>query len=152
MNNFKKRIIAAGIKKHQSVIDDFKQRIKELMKTDVSAGDEEYDSQVQSQRAEVLSEASLLADQLQFAGKELEELKRIESSPDGKFESAAFGTVVVTDRKTFFVSTGIEEFDVDGKSLFGLSVYSPLYRQMRGKRVGDKFTYGNTTYTIKEIF
>ncbi len=57
------------------------------------------------------------------------------------------------DREGFanLVSASIEEFTVEGKSVFGLSVHSPLYKEMKGKKVGERFTYNTTTYLIKEI-
>jgi hypothetical protein len=147
----KKEIVDAGIKKHQIVMDDFRQRIKDIMKTDHNVNEEEYDSQVQSHKAEELTEVSLLSDQLEFAQNELDALKRIDSYFD-QHSSVEFGTVVETDKGTFFVSASIEEFEVDGKLLFGLSVQSPLYKRMRGKKVGETFTQGSTTYLIKKIF
>lgn len=152
MTALKKEIVQAGIKKHLAVMEDFRQRIKDITATDGNVNEEEYDSQVQSHNTEILAEASLLSDQLQFARHELEELKRIDSFLDRKHIIVEFGTVVVTDKATFFVSVSIEEFDVNGKPMFGLSVQSPLYKCMRGKMVGETFTHEGTVYRIKEIF
>lgn len=150
--NFKKKILAAGIQKHQSVIDDFRQRIKEIMATDGNVNEEEYDSNIQSQKSENVEQASLLSDQLQFANVELDQLNKIESSIDRIHSVVEFGTVVITDKIAFFVSASIEQFSIDGKPIFGLSVHSPLYASMKGKKEGESFSYGTTTYRIKEIF
>jgi hypothetical protein len=65
---------------------------------------------------------------------------------------AEYGTVVRTDKETFFISVGIEEFNVDGQPVFGISVQSPIYRVMKGKKVGEHFTYNGITCLIEEIF
>jgi hypothetical protein len=141
MVHLKKEILNASIIKHQGVIDDFRQRINEMMATDGNVNEEEYDSHTQSHKAEAVAEVSLLSDQLQFANHELEELRKIESYIDHIHSAVEFGTVVVTDNGTFFVSASIEQFFVDGKSIFGLSVRSPLYKCMKGKGIGDTFSY-----------
>jgi hypothetical protein len=151
MNAFKKTVLEAGIAKHLLVIGDFQQRIKDMMATGGTVNEEEYDSHTQSHKAETVAEVSLLSDQLQFATHELEELRRLHSYLDHVHFTVEFGTLVTTDKGIFFVSTSIEQFTVEGKSIFGLSVHSPLYKEMKGKKVGEIFTYHNTSYLIKEI-
>ncbi len=150
--NFKKKILDAGIKKHQSVIHDFRQRISEIMATDGNVNEEEYDSNIQSQKSENVEQASLLSDQLQFANIELDQLRKIESAIDRIHSEVEFGSVVITDTIAFFVSASIEQFAIEGKPIFGLSVRSPLFASMKGKKEGETFHYGTTTYRIKEIF
>ena len=65
---------------------------------------------------------------------------------------AEYGTVVKTDKETFFISVGVERFYVDDFPVFGISVQSPIYKVMKGKRVGDRFSYKGLTYRIEEIF
>ena len=151
MIHFKKAVLDAAIAKHLSVIHDFQQRIKDMMATDGNVNEEEYDSHSQAHNAEMVAEVSLLSDQLQFANHELEELRRLDNYMDHSHSGVEFGTLVTTDKDIFFVSTSIERFSVEGKSIFGLSVQSPLYKEMKGKKVGDVFTHHNVTYHILEI-
>ena len=148
----KREILAAGLKKHESVIDDFQTRIREMTATDGNVNEEEYDSHTQSQKAETYTEVSLLTEQLQYALHELNELRRLEWDIEEDHQIVAFGTVVVTDQGTFFVSSSIEQFTVNGDEIFGLSVLSPLYKRMKGKKVGDSFKLGDKQCVIKEIF
>lgn len=151
MLQFKKSVLEAGIAKHLTVIHDFQQRIKDMMATDGHVNEEEYDSHTQAHKAETVAEVSLLSDQLQFANHELEELQRLHSYLDHAHSTVEFGTLVTTDKGIFFVSASIEQFSAEGKSIFGLSVHSPLYKEMKGKKVGETFTYNKTTYLITEI-
>ena len=145
----KKKILEAGLKQHQLVIDDFRQRIKEL--TTDPGNKEEYDSPPQSFKSETIAEVSLLTDQLQFANHESDELSRLDFYAYIPHPKVEFGTVVKTNKDTFFVSAGIERFYAEGKPIFGMSVLSPIYRAMKGKKVGDSFECAGKTYEIEEI-
>jgi hypothetical protein len=52
-----------------------------------------------------------------------------------------YGTVITTDKDILFISADIERFSEDGKSILSLSVRSPMYKSMKGKRVGEIFEY-----------
>ncbi len=151
-SHFKKEILTAGILKHQAVIEDFRTRIREMMIADKNINEEEYDAHGLSHKAETVAEVSLLTDQLQFANHELDELRKIESFTERIHPAVEFGTVVTTDKDTFFVAAAMEPFSVDGRPISGLPVHSLLYKKMKGKREGETFSDGSTNYCIKEIF
>ena len=148
---FKAKILRASILQQQQVIDDFQRRINEIMTCEAS-GKNEYDCHPQSFKAETLSEVSLLSDQLHFANHELDELKHIQNYEHEYHSMAEYGTVVKTDRETFFISVGVERFYADDLPVFGISVQSQIYRAMKGKRVGDRFSHNGIAYLIEEIF
>ena len=150
--DLKKKILKAARRKHELVINDFRQRIRDAMATDGGVNEEEYDNHQLSFNAGILSEVNLLNNELEFVNQELEELKKIENYSDTIHVRVEYGAVVRTDKSTFFVSTSIEQFEVAGNPILGLSVHSPLYQAMKGKRVGETFTYKKTSYTITEIF
>jgi hypothetical protein len=150
-NEFKAKVLQAGILQQQKVIDDFKKRVNEIMASEANEKDE-YDAHQQSFKSETMTEVSLLSDQLHFASHELDELRHIQNYEHQGHSMAEYGTVVKTDKETFFISVGVEEFYVNGQPVFGISVQSPIYRVMKGKRVGDHFTYNGITYLIEEIF
>jgi hypothetical protein len=150
-NEFKAKILQAGMIQQQKVIDDFQKRVNEIMASEANEKDE-YDSHQQSFKSETMTEVSLLSDQLHFANHELDELKHIQNYEHECHAMAEYGTVVKTDKETFFISVGVEEFYVDDQPIFGISVQSPIYRVMKGKGVGDYFTHQGVTYRIEEIF
>jgi hypothetical protein len=147
----KSRILEAGIAQQKKVIEDFRKRINEIMTSEASESDE-YDAHQQSFRSETMAEVSLLSDQLNLHSHELDQLMHLQPYYDENHLSAEYGTVVKTDKELFFISSGIERFRVNDISLVGLSVHSPLYLAMKGKKVGDYFSYGGATYRIEEIF
>jgi hypothetical protein len=89
---------------------------------------------------------------LHFANHELDELRHIQNYEHECHSMAEYGTVVKTDKETFFISVGIEQFYVGDQLVYGISVQSPIYRAMKGKRVGDHFTLNGVSYLIEEIF
>jgi hypothetical protein len=148
----KKEILLAAMASHESVMQDFRNRIREMQANEVDENVDGPDKYSASHGAETIAEMRLLEEQLEFASHEWEELVRIESYHDDPHDKVEFGSVVVTDRRTFFVSASIEEFKVGDYVLFGLSVHTPLYKAMKGRRRGESFQYGGTTYFIKGVF
>lgn len=143
----KKEILHTCIKKHQSVIDDFKTGIKELL--DNENVDDPEDAKLND--ATVL-EINQLAEQLRFANEEMEILISLSAGGGYQHDHVDLGCVVITDKDTFFVSASIERFDVAGLSVFGLSAKSPLFKAMEGLKVRDNFTYGTRNYHIIDLF
>lgn len=150
-SEWRKHVIAAAIEKQESIIRDFKQRINDLLANEGNVNEEEYDNHLQSFKSEGLAEVNLLTDQMEFAQKELEELRKIDWHQDQPEETVHFGSIVETDQRVFFVSTSLEEFVVDGQDVFGLSVNAPLYSAMKGRRAGELFSFQSTQYHIKSI-
>lgn len=145
----KKEILSAAMASHESVMQDFRNRIREMRADENTDGPDKYNS---SLRSETIAEMRLLEEQLEFASHEWDELQRIEAYYDTIHDKVEFGTVVVTDKRTFFVSASIEEFQVGDYALFGLSVHTPLYKAMRGRRKDERFSYAGETYRILSVF
>lgn len=149
---FKRRVFDEAIKKNQHVIDDFRSRIDAVSK-ERPAEEDEMDADQQAKISErVITELNPLGEQLEFADSEMKLLLELKNRLVDLNDSVQLGSIVVTDKDIFFVSTSIERFEADGKSLFGLSAQAPLYQTMRGKKKGDSFTYNKKTYKIKEVF
>lgn len=148
----KKKILAEAIKKHRTVIRDFQERISAMMYSEGNVNEESYDIQEQSFKSENTEKVGFLSEQLAFANRELDELIRMQSELGGTHDRVQRGSVVVTDKETFFVSTSIERFQADGKPLFGLSVLTPLFSAMKGKKKGEEFTYRDIGYRILEVY
>jgi hypothetical protein len=88
--------------------------------------------------------------ELDFAKREMEFLKNLSVSTD--FKTVEPGAVVVTDSMTFYICVSIEDFEVDGKQLFGMSTKAPLYLAMQGMKKGDSFKYNEKSYTIQDLY
>lgn len=149
----KRRMLECAIAKHQRVIDDFRAGIKELTGDDATADNEDSVYAQSGLKVEVADRARQLTDQLRFAIEEMNTLYGLFTRCSMLYEQIELGCVVMTDKRTFFISASIERFDVDGMEVFGISVWSPLYKAMEGMAAGARFTYDNKeTYLIEEVF
>lgn len=148
----KNKMLEACIKKQQSLLNDFKARIKTLIESEGLGNDEKYDNNQRANIAQGIVEANALNDALDFANREMNQLLYLKSIHNDVHEKAEFGAVVVTDIATFFISTSIEQFELDGETFIGLSIYSPLFLKMKGKRKEETFFYNGVTYQIADIF
>ena len=148
----KRKMLEASIKKHQTVIDDFKLSIKEMMGSEGIVNEEELDVTQQEFNTEMVQNSDRLAEQLNFANEEMKLLYDMAPTIESTNNTIQRGCVVVTDKEIFFVSVSIERFQVDGIKVFGLSTESPLFKIMSGKKKGDRFSYKNKSYKILDVF
>lgn len=148
----KRKVLDAAIKKHQSVIDDFRQGIGDLLGSAAMVNEEEMDLSQQEFNTEMVQRSNHIADQLAFANAEMKLLYDMASTISNVHNTVQPGTVVITDRENFFVSASIEDFEVDGIHFFGLSTETPLYMAMEGKKKGDRFGYNFSEYQITDVF
>lgn len=144
----KKSILQACKIKQESTISDFEQELKNI-RENITNHDE---SASQSQKGSSSDNEMIvrLEHELTFLKKELRILESID--PEKDFEFADEGAVVQTDQRTFFISTSIEQVDVNGKSVFGVSIKAPIFQAMKGKKKGDSFEGGGIHYFIKDVY
>lgn len=91
-----------------------------------------------------------LEHELSFLKKELETLNNLD--PNEAKTHVEHGAVVVTDQRTFFISTSIEQVEVNEKSIFGISVKAPIFKVMEGKKSGESFEFNGIRYQIESIY
>src|SRR5690349_12547845 len=147
----RKRILDACIKKQQSLIDDFKMRIKAILDTQGLGNGEEYDNNDGSQKGQASEEVSGLNETLSLANEEMSFLQHLKTSENNVHTVVGPGAVVITNKGLFFISVSIEQFDVDGETLIGISTKSPLYLAMKDLPQGSLFQYKAKNYKIIEI-
>lgn len=144
----KKEILAACIEKQNELIVSFTDRIgtmeDDVMDRTNSASQSDNRS---PERIELMNAIGL---ELDFAKREMEFLKNLDVSKE--FETIEPGAVVVTEKMTFYICVSIEEFEVDGSKLFGISTKAPLYLEMNGLKTGDSFSFNKQSYTIKDVY
>lgn len=148
----KKKILDAATKKHESVIDDFRLSIREMLASEGIVNEDEMDLSQQEFNTEMVQKSNQIADQLAFANEELKLLFDMASTIGSIHNTIQLGSVVVTDRNIFFVSASIEDFKADGLNIFGLSIESPLFKAMEGKKKGDRFGYNYGEYRVVDTF
>jgi hypothetical protein len=136
----------------QSLLDDFNKRIVALLESNSQGNEEAYDNQVRAEQTQRSEEISGLLQTRNLASQEMNELVRLSRTEHADYSRVESGAVVVTDRNTIFVSVSIEQFEVDGEPLVGVSTSSPLYQAMKGLKKGDTFQCMGIDYKITDIF
>ena len=146
----KREILEAGKIKIGVTISDFQERINELKAVTVGNDLQEIASQSEFRKDADIELLDSLVVHLDFAKKELETINLID--PSAEHHKVEFGSVVVTDKRKLFVSTGMEEVSVNNENYFGLSAQAPLYKNMAGCVVGDQVSFNGISYKILDIF
>jgi len=112
--------------------------------TKSSAGDK-YETgremmQIEIEKNEVL---------LNQTAKQRKELARIDVSEE--FNKVAFGSLVVTDKGTYFISIGIGKIQIDDQICYAISLASPIGALLKDKMLGDEVSFLGRTFVIKGI-
>ncbi|MBR9774300.1 MAG: hypothetical protein GYB55_04545 [Cytophagales bacterium] len=149
--NFKKRVMEEAVRRQVSIVSDFRQRIKEIREGEQQPQDEpvEYDQQGQEDESALV--INRIGRELDFVIDELDFLKQMRTA-DNILDEVTLGAIVITDSMTFFPSVSLEQFEVDGQNLFGISKNAPLYKEMKGKKKGDTFGLNGKSYKILDLY
>ena len=86
--------------------------------------------------------------QLSKAKIDLSLIEQIDFSAKSKVEPGAF---VRTEQFNFIIAFATIPFDHNGDHIVGISVDSPIYREMKDLQNGQTFSVSGNTYTIEEI-
>lgn len=62
------------------------------------------------------------------------------------------GSVVETKNNYYFISVPLGEIDLDsGRKVYAISTDAPLYKELDGKKAGEKFTFHNSEVEIVKV-
>jgi transcription elongation GreA/GreB family factor len=87
--------------------------------------------------------------QLNKALKIKNELEQI--SPHKKYDKVEFGSLVLASNGIYFISTAIGKLVVEEKTIYSISLASPIGRLLYNQKAGDKFKFQGKEITILEI-
>ena len=146
------RILDACIEKQQHQLNDFNNRIKNILSHESLGNEEEYDNTELSHNSQQADEINALNESLTFANSDMNVLQYLKTLYEVLHSTPEPGAVVVTNRGKFFISVSAGEINVAGEPFIALSTQSQLFLAMKGKRNGDSFEFGKHTYQIREIF
>jgi transcription elongation GreA/GreB family factor len=116
---------------------------------DANEAEQEHDV-FDGSRSELLRERDIYAEQLQKAVDEIQILKKV--SFESLVDQVEFGAVVITNRQKMFIVLGLGKVEVDGDTYFVISKDVPIYKAMEGLKAGDRFTFNEMEFEIKDIF
>lgn len=94
-------------------------------------------------------EVEQLSKQLSNNFKLQEELKKIDTL--NKCERITQGALINTTAGKFFISTSIGKCIIENGIIFCISISSPLYQELKGKKKSDSFKLAGKTEKILEV-
>ena len=100
-------------------------------------------------RAMAQLDVEMLSKQLGEINKSIEVLKRIPLKNTSS--TVQPGSVVETSIGTFYLSVGLGNIQVDGKTIMAISTESPMAKAIMGKRAGDKIEWRSQLITVITI-
>ncbi len=77
------------------------------------------------------------------------ELEKIDVNK--KHDCVEFGSLVITNQHTYFISTALGKIEIDGETCFCISLASPVGKLLQNKKVDDEFIFQNKKIKILEI-
>jgi transcription elongation GreA/GreB family factor len=90
------------------------------------------------------------ARQLEEAQRDLAFVNSI--NPDSIFTSVQTGSIVLTEKNSFFISIGLGSTTADNQNFVLLSAASPVAKMMEGKKAGEEFSFNRTMIKILDVF
>ncbi|NNC84056.1 MAG: 3-oxoacyl-ACP synthase [Flavobacteriales bacterium] len=100
-------------------------------------------------RAMAQNELDTQESQLQRTIGLLRELQNLD--PTFQADTVVKGSLVTTDKATYFLSIAWGRLNVDGEEVFVISTASPLGRQMIGKRAGQHLEFNSQVQRITAV-
>ncbi len=84
-----------------------------------------------------------------LTAKQRKELARIDISE--KFSKVTFGSLVETDKGTYFISIGIGKIQIDKQACYAISLASPIGGLLKDKVMGDEVRFQERRFRILDI-
>ncbi len=144
----KKVLFEACMEQQQKEVENFENRVNSLKKDMFT--NKESASQSGAGNAGKMDLLGNYEKQLTFSQMEMNQLKSLNPSVANSIVEP--GAIVMTDQLNFYISVPTDKIEIDSESFIGISVKSPIYAVMRGKKKGDGFTFNETNYTILDLY
>ncbi len=112
--------------------------------TKSSAGDK-FETTREMMQQEISRHQQLLAD--------AQRMEQVLASVDARAQAgpAKLGSLMETNRGTFFLAVSVGQIAVDGQPYWVVSTAAPVGRQLLGKVAGDRFAFNGLDYAIVHV-
>ncbi len=145
----KRTILEAARRKSQGLVEDLRKATRQLLESANQAATDEG-NRAESQQEEMMEAYNEASRTLEEAMHQWETLEKVNSNI--LHNQVTFGTVVITDSVQFLVAASVGTFADEQHQYVGLSIKSPLYRVMQGKKQGEQFSFRTQHYSIVDLF
>ena len=146
----KHRTLSECLRLQKAVVENARKAVNDAQESANEGDDSTEEKLYNSYREEMQNKRDMFARQFGIAIDDLNILNQIVTSKE--YKQAEFGSIVVTETGTYFISISLGKVEVDGKTIFAVSALAPVYRAFEGKKKGDSYTFQGKSLKIKEIF
>ncbi|AVR46293.1 transcription elongation factor [Christiangramia fulva] len=130
------------IEKYEREMDDIRESMEN---NDVHTDYDEDDS-----KGQLLNDFEKYAEYLDNSRKMKEKLSRIDQKHYS--ETVDFGSVVETSENYYYISVALGKIVLDeGSVVFAISTEAPIYKEMKGKKAGESFSFNGKDHKIVNI-
>lgn len=127
--------------------------IQETIKESQESADEETKSSAgdkyETGRSMMQLDMEQHATRLAEAVKTRDELEKIGSVQNA--DAVLPGSLVTTDKNSYYISISAGKIDHDGKTYFCVSASSPIGAKLLGLKKGDSFSLNNITQRVQDV-
>ncbi|SNT36893.1 hypothetical protein SAMN05421640_3598 [Ekhidna lutea] len=145
----KKRIQKECLGMLRNKIKEIKSEIDAVQESAISDTKSSMGDKYETGREVMMQEKNKLNGQLEILLNQLTTLEMIEV--EKTHERIRQGSLVETDKGTFFISVPFGQMTFENKQIFVISSSAPLAQEMAGKTVGESFSFNTQTHKIKSI-
>lgn len=145
----KEELLQLHLQMLQDKIDAFQDRISILTEDAQNDAKSSAGDKHETALSMMHLEQEKLSIKIQEFIKQKNEILRIDISK--KSDKIILGSIVQANNLWFFVSEALPKVTINGKSVFALSVHSPLGSLLLGKCKDDEVVINGTTYKIQTV-
>lgn len=133
---------------------DALKRVKDAMKDAQEAANEE--SKSSSGDKYETGHAMMMLEKEKFSGQhaQLVQMQRVidQIEPDRKNIKGRLGALMVTSGGWYYLAISAGKIDVDGTSIFAVSLASPIGQLLENKAAGEEVMFNGKKLTIQEVY
>ena len=144
----KKELFDACLIKINNQIEKYQKEMDNI-KESMEANDVHTDYDEEGSKGELLGDFEKYATYLDNSQKMKQQLSKIDR--EHYSENVKFGSIVKTPKNYYFISTALGEVLIDDTKVNVISTEAPIYKELEGKKAGDKFTWRDEEIEIEEV-
>lgn len=101
-------------------------------------------------KGQLLGDFEKYAEYLDNSRKMKEKLSRIDQKHYSK--EVDFGSVVETSENYYFISAALGKINLDeGSTVYAISTEAPIFKEMKGKKAGESFSFNDKEHKIIDV-
>ena len=144
----KQKIKDALIALEKRHIDAAEMKYEDFLKGNLLDKTEVVDDDDQSHHRQSIEISDQLEEQAHVHVEHLEDINKISFE---ETDTVGPGAVVSVNGRCMIVAVSKPPFKVGDRDFLGISTQAPIYKELKGKKAGDSFTFNNLNFTIEAV-